>query len=405
MWKLATTPDCSFCFQSESLFHVVAGCKLYLEQGCSTCRHNTVLKFLAQTLLSLQPSKLYIDLPGYLSLSIVPGESLCPGMFLSIEDKCLYTIEVTVGFETSLERNAEQKEVKYRPLLKQFENKYHKTKFINVLTSSLGMFVQASASVFDMCRELGIKQSCLNYIPTKRIPLNRFTRWCNWAGMKIRVSKCVTFGIKKSATSSVQFLPKLTLNNSLVPNVESNKSFMYLGRYFNFNMDSNDHMSTLLSTIKDLMIKMDNPPCHPKYKLLLYHQFVLSKLYWHLTIADLSKTWVIKSSPHLDIKTLWAETSYGANLQYVQCQNTKEVLTSIQHDHGEGINTTPLSQGLVILHIIKNSRQNLKGVWSSVQQNLPRNIFKFSVKYRNNTLPTCKNLCRWGLSQLSNCSF
>ena len=31
----------------------------------------------------------------------------------------------------------------------------------------------------------------------------------------------------------------------------------------------------------------------------------------------------LKSSPNLDIKTLWAETSYGTNLQYDQFQNTK----------------------------------------------------------------------------------
>ena len=277
--------------------------------------------------------------------------------------------------------------------------------------------------------------------------------------MKIRVNKCVTFGIKKSTTSSVQFLPKLTLNNSLVPPVESDKSFKYLGCYFNFNMDNNDHMSTLLSTLKDLMIKMDNLPCHPKYKLLLYHRFVLSKLSWHLPIADLSN-WVVdnldnivtryvrkwlelpisatisslilnksryginlvlpsnkftecqtvihnalKSSPNLDIKNRWAETSYGTNRQYDHFQNTKQVLKSIQRDHEERINNTLLSQGLVISYIIKISCQNVKGLWSSVQQNLPRNIFNFSVKYLNNTLPTRKNLCSWALSQSSNCSF
>ena len=218
--------------------------------------------------------------------------------------------------------------------------------------------------------------------------------------MKIRVDKCVTFGIKKSATSSVQFLPKLTLNNSLVPSIEIIKSFKYLGRYFNFNMDNNDHMSNLLSIIKGLMIKTDSLPCHAKYKLLLYHRFVLSKLSWHLTIADLSKTWVVdnldniitsyvrmwlelpisatisslilnksiyginlilpstkfiecqtvirnalKSSSNLDIKTLWAETSYGTNLQYDQFENTKQVLKSIQRDHEERINNTLLSHG------------------------------------------------------------
>ena len=110
-----------------------------------------MLKFLAQTLPSLEPYKLYVDLPGYLSPSILTGESLRPDMILNIEDKCLYIIELTVGFESNLERNAERKEIKYRPLLKQFENKYCKTKFINLSSSSLDMFGQASGSFFDMC--------------------------------------------------------------------------------------------------------------------------------------------------------------------------------------------------------------------------------------------------------------
>ena len=70
-------------------------------------------------------------------------------------------------------------------------------------------------------------------------------------------------------------------------------------------------------------------------------------------------------------------TSYGTNLQYDQFQNTKQVLKSIQRDHEERINNTLLSHGLVISSVIKNSCQNLKGLWSSVQQNLPRNIFNF----------------------------
>ena len=113
----------------------------------------------------------------------------------------------------------------------------------------------------------------------------------------------------------------------------------------------------------------------------------------------------LKSSPNLDIKTLWAETSYGTNLQYDQFENTKQVLKSIQRDHEERINNTLLSQGLVISSVIKNSCQNLKGLWSGVQQHLPRTIFNFSVKYLNYTLPTRKNLCKWAVSQSSNCSF
>ena len=53
--------------------------------------------------------------------------------------------------------------------------------------------------------------------------------WCTWAGMIIRVDKCSSFGIRKSATSSVQFLPKLIINKDLVPTVKIGESFKYLG--------------------------------------------------------------------------------------------------------------------------------------------------------------------------------
>ena len=47
--------------------------------------------------------------------------------------------------------------------------------------------------------------------------LNRFSMWCQWSDMTIRVDKCSTFGIKEAITKSVQYLPKLlSLNTSLV---------------------------------------------------------------------------------------------------------------------------------------------------------------------------------------------
>ena len=90
-----------------------------------TWRHNTMLKFMAQIFPSLQPSKLYVDLSGYLSPSILTGETLFPDVHLTIEDKFLYTIERAVGFETNLVHNAERKEIKYRPLPEHFENTCH----------------------------------------------------------------------------------------------------------------------------------------------------------------------------------------------------------------------------------------------------------------------------------------
>ena len=63
--------------------------------------------------------------------------------------------------------------------------------------------------------------------------LNCFSRWCQWASMLIRVDKCITFGIKKFSTSSLQFQPKLFINSKIVPPVRNGESFKYLGRFFN----------------------------------------------------------------------------------------------------------------------------------------------------------------------------
>jgi hypothetical protein len=50
--------------------------------------------------------------------------------------------------------------------------------------------------------------------------LNRFSIWCQWSNMIIRVDKCSTFGIKKAITKSVQYLPKLLINNNLIPTIK-----------------------------------------------------------------------------------------------------------------------------------------------------------------------------------------
>ena len=127
--------------------------------------------------------------------------------------------------------------------------------------------------------------------------IKRFIIWCNWSNMIIRVDKCSTFGIRKLCTKSVQYLPKLLINGVLIPCVEMGESFRYLARFFDFNMFNNQHMSELSSLVQDLMNDIDIKPLHPKHKLLLYSRYVLSKLSWDFTIANISKAWITE---HLD---------------------------------------------------------------------------------------------------------
>ena len=267
--------------------------------------------------------------------------------------------------------------------------------------------------------------------------------------MVIRVDKCSTFGIKKSQTSSTQYLPKLLINQTKVPTVENGKSFKYLGRIFNFSMNNMDHKSEVLELVTNLMRKIDKIPCHPRNKLQLYHRFVLSKIAWHFTIADIGKTWVtenidnlvsqyirqwldlpisatlsslilskskygmslflpsakfmqcqvvvrnaLKSSPNSDINALWFSSSIGCNIQYDQFRNTKQVLNAIQHDNEERIRHDLKSQGFTITSILLHASSKTRDLWSMVQKNMPKNIFNFTIKYLNNTLATRKNLCK-----------
>lgn len=290
--------------------------------------------------------------------------------------------------------------------------------------------------------------------------LNRFTIWCQWANMIIRVDKCSTFGIKKELTKSVQYLPKLFINSCFVPRVENGKSFRYLGRYFNFNMSDEDHKSELYDTLTNTMNEIDELPLHPKNKILMYNRYVLSKISWHFTVSDIGKTWVnenldnivskyirkwlelpisatlsnvllphnkfglnlilpstkflqcqtisrkvLKSSPNDEIKNLWMATSNHKNVQYDKYKNTKDVLNTIRKENEKRLQNHLISQGSFFSNIIKYSTLSLNSIWSSVQNKLPKNIFNFTIRYINNTLPTRKNLLKWGISPTSDCSF
>ena len=139
-WKLSQSSDCSFCLCPESLLHVVAGCKSYLEEGRYIWRHNSALHFVASTLQNVRNSLLYADLPGFLSPCIITGDQMRPDMLLSIGKTTLYMIELTVGFETNLNSNAERKHEKYHHLTRDFSSDFHNVKFINLSLSAIEIF-------------------------------------------------------------------------------------------------------------------------------------------------------------------------------------------------------------------------------------------------------------------------
>ena len=166
-WKLSQSSDCSFCTCPESLLHVVSGCKSYLEEGRYTWRHNSALRFVASTLQSVRNSSLYVDLPGFLSPCIITGDQLRPDMLLSIGKTTLYVIELTVGFETNLNSNAERKHEKYDQLTRDLSSDFHSVTFINLSLSALGILGKSLKTFIDMCKELEFNKQHTDFIVRK----------------------------------------------------------------------------------------------------------------------------------------------------------------------------------------------------------------------------------------------
>ncbi|CAB3992480.1 Hypothetical predicted protein [Paramuricea clavata] len=121
--------------------------------------------------MSAERSKLYVDLPGFITPSVITGDQLRPDLLLEIENKVSYVLELTVGFETNLNSNSDSKHKKYLPLISDQESNYDKVKFVNVSISSLGVFGQSTNTLTDMLKELKFDEQQIKYIKKKIIAI------------------------------------------------------------------------------------------------------------------------------------------------------------------------------------------------------------------------------------------
>jgi len=114
--------------------------KSYLEEGRYTWRHNSALNIVANYFTVRIGASLYIDLPSFHSPSIITGDNYRPDLVLVLPDNKIYILELTVGFETNLEVNAERKRAKYQSLMETLRSKYTNGK-IFILLSVLLQFL------------------------------------------------------------------------------------------------------------------------------------------------------------------------------------------------------------------------------------------------------------------------
>ena len=240
-----------------------------------------------------------------------------------------------------------------------------------------------------------------------QILLNAFTRWCQWPMVIIRVGKCKTFGMAKIGSQCKQYLPKLFLNNELVPQVKLEESFTYLGRHFNYVMDDAERKSHVQERTNEILQDIDKLPLHPRQKIELYKPYLLSQISWDLTVANIGLTWVknnldnvvllclrrwleipingtldicllsrtrfgldlilpstkliqcqsvirqrLKNSPNADIRAIYEDTSKGTNVQYDTFQSTCNVIKSIRKTKEDRVVQELKSQGLTLSFLL-----------------------------------------------------
>ena len=166
-WNFAQSSECSLCHLPETLLHVVAGCNSYLEEGRYTWQHNSALQILANYFRASAGASLNFDLPSFHSPSIIKGDNFRPDLVFASPDNKMYILELTVGFETNLEVNAESKRAKYQSLMETLKSKYTDVKFVNLSISSLGIFGPSYSSFIEMCDALAVVFEHRSYLISK----------------------------------------------------------------------------------------------------------------------------------------------------------------------------------------------------------------------------------------------
>ena len=287
--------------------------------------------------------------------------------------------------------------------------------------------------------------------------LNIFSRWCTWCDMIIHVGKCHSFGIKKVNGKAKKIKPALYLNNKYILPIDIDKSFLYLGRYFDFHMSNKEHQEILSKMLSEYLSAINDLPLHQKNKILIYQRYVLAKISWHLTVADIPITWVkqnldnllsqhlrlwlsipisgtlnitalscnkyglnivtistkaiqcrttfrqcLKKSSNSDI--IYKDTSNNTNIQYDTYKSTREALKVIRDETLSEISKLT-TQKLVISSIWEYADSKFNKYWYKMLSKLPRGIYNFVIRYLNNTLPNATNTFKWKISASKLCNF
>ena len=93
------------------------------------------------------------------------------------------------------------------------------------------------------------------------------------------------------------------------------------------------------------------------------------------------------------------------NTQYDLFRSPREVPKKVRDDESNRIMNELMSSGLVLRSMWNFSLSTARKYWYTAFENMPKNIYNFTMRYMNNTLPTMKNMKMWKKLYSSDCKF
>ena len=122
LWGKRQSSKCKHCNSTEYLSHVLSGCKVMLDQGRYTWRHDSVLTYIKQFLTSIVPqnSEITSDLNGThhtIPADILPSSDRPDLTIVNRVKKTIHIFELTVPFEHNIDRQHSYKTNKYASLI------------------------------------------------------------------------------------------------------------------------------------------------------------------------------------------------------------------------------------------------------------------------------------------------
>ena len=159
MWGKAASETCLACnSNTQTLMHVVSGCKVHLQQGRYTWHHNSILANIAKARVGLADVQIYADLPGFACPTSITRSLKRPDLILVHRKENVIVIELTCGFITKIEENSERKQISYHETLQDFNTRYTSVAFINLSMSALGIIGKNDfgKSIFTALTSIGM---------------------------------------------------------------------------------------------------------------------------------------------------------------------------------------------------------------------------------------------------------